>query len=194
MKRRGYMHILPSLILLSLFSLYGCAGSADVSRDDSRTVAAEKQNIQKAEPEPAEPSIQKENGSDTPDTYEMDQVKYDETKKDLAVLVEEINLIIADKNYDRWLTHLTKDYIEYYSDPETLHELSQSPLMIKYNIKLRTLRDYFSYVVVASRKDVRIDNIKPLSENKVKAHMMVNNEPIVVYTLEKVDERWKITK
>lgn len=184
------MLILSSLILL-LFSLYGCAGSVDVSRDDSRTVAAEKQNIQKAEPEAAEPSVQKENGSDT---YEMDQVKYEETKKDLAVLVEEINRIIADKNYDRWLTHLTKDYIEYYSDPETLHELSQSPLMIKYNIKLRTLRDYFSYVVVASRKDVRIDDIKPMSENKVKAHMMVNNEPIVVYTLEKVDERWKITK
>jgi hypothetical protein len=41
---------------------------------------------------------------------------------------------------------------------------------------------------------VHIDDINAISDRKVKVYMIVNDEPIVVYTLEKVGERWKITK
>ena len=142
-----------------------------------------------------EPAVSEDSDPDTTgEEYQMDQEQYEETKRDLSELVSTLNSIIADEDYDEWLTYLTNEYISYYSDPEVLTELSRSPLLVKYNIKLRSLRDYFTYVVVASRRDVHIDDIKALDENKVKVYMIVNNEPIVVYTLEKVDNRWKITK
>jgi hypothetical protein len=124
----------------------------------------------------------------------MGAEEYETTKKDLSELVQELNTIISQQNYERWLNYLTKEYIEYYSDPKILQEYSSSPTLSKYNIKLRSLKDYFNYVVVASRRDVRIDDISAISENKVKAYMIVNEEPIVVYTLEKIDKRWKITR
>jgi len=175
------------LLTLSAILLAGCAGSPETAEEGP----VETPPI--AEPEP-EATEMEETSSDSSDTFQMGKAQYEETKRDLSDLVEELNQIIADQNYTLWQTYLTREYIDYYSSPEVLHELSQSPLMIKYNIKLRSLRDYFKYVVVASRKDVRIDDIKPLSENKVKAHMIINDEPIVVYTLQKVDDVWKITK
>ena len=127
-------------------------------------------------------------------SYVMDEEEYEETKKDLSELVSELNDIIAARNYSRWLKYLTKEYKEYYSDPEVLREFSDAPVLKKYDIKLRTLKDYFNYVVVASRKNVQVDEIQAIGPEKVKAYMYVDGEPVVVYTLEKVGDEWKITK
>ncbi len=126
-------------------------------------------------------------------SYELNAEEKAQTQKDLNQLVDEINKIISSRNYDKWLDFLTEDYIEYYSDLQRLEQLSESPILAKYGIKLRSLRDYFTYVVVASRKDVHIDDIKAIGEHSVKAYMVVEGEPVVVYTLEKVNDQWKIT-
>ncbi|MGC9311663.1 MAG: hypothetical protein ACP5IA_03150 [Sediminispirochaetaceae bacterium] len=152
------------------------------------------ETVLQEEPPPAPPNPSVNTAAAAENGYEMDEQQYEKTKKDLSVLVDELNRIIASQDYEEWLEYLTTDYITYYSDPDVLNELSQSPLMTKYNIKLRSLKDYFDYVVVGSRKDVHIDDINAISDRKVKVYMIVNDEPIVVYTLEKVDGRWKITK
>lgn len=174
----------------------GVAQSSSTAESEQKTVdtepAAESANSNSEEPSSA-PETEPEHTADT-EIYEMGEEEYQETKKDLSKLVEELNQIIASRNYQKWLTYLTGEYKEYYSDPEVLQEYSEAPLLKKYDIKLRSLKDYFNYVVVASRKDVHIDDIKALSENKVRAYMIVNTEPIVVYTLEKVDGQWKITR
>ncbi len=183
-----------------LFTLLflGCTSNADTP-DDTTTVPPttpptteeEPEKTGPSEEEPEEKTLSSESGSED---YTMGEEEYQETKKDLSKLVAELNRIIANRNYKEWLTYLTKEYKEYYSDPEVLKEYSDSPLLKKYDIKLRSLKDYFDYVVVASRKDVHIDDIKALNENKVRAYMIVNDKPIVVYTLEKVGDKWKITK
>ena len=188
-----------------LFTLLflGCTSNADTP-DDTATVPStteeepektgpseEESQEEPAEEMPEEKTVSAESGSED---YTMGEEEYQETKKDLSKLVAELNRIIANRNYKEWLTYLTKEYKEYYSDPEVLKEYSDSPLLKKYDIKLRSLKDYFDYVVVASRKDVHIDDIKALNENKVRAYMIVNEKPIVVYTLERVGDKWKITK
>lgn len=196
----GILRLIALLFLVSILST--CMHQASESQAssapaiDEQPAAAEK--LDQAEPEEREPDPAN-NGEDsvTPDSsnsYEMDKEEYESTKKDLSELVDELNHIIAAQNYEQWLTYLTPEYKEYYSDPNVLAEFSETPLLQKYNIKLRSLKDYFNYVVVASRKDVRIDDISALSESKVKAYMIVKDEPIVVYTLEKVGEEWKITR
>ena len=203
---RNYLCYAAICIVTVLWFVTGCASTPETSNDvaqPSSTAEAERQTVDK---EPAAEETETEAAEDTleaasepvdtagTEAYEMGEEEYQETKKDLSKLVEELNQIIASRNYQEWQRYLTGEYKEYYSNPEVLQEYSDTPLLKKYDIKLRSLKDYFNYVVVASRKDVRIDDIKALSENKVRAYMIVNNEPIVVYTLEKVDGQWKITK
>jgi len=193
--------IFTGICILTLSLLVaGCAStpSAQEETESSHAAAAPKTEPEKKneptvadEQQASEPQSSEDNSIDE---YTMGEEEYQETKKDLANLVQELNQIIASRNYQAWLDYLTKEYKDYYSDPKVLQDYSEAPLLQKYDIKLRSLKDYFNYVVVASRKDVRIDDIKPLSENKVRAYMNVNGEPIVVYTLEKVDNQWKITK
>ncbi|MFO7730817.1 MAG: hypothetical protein R6V86_08635 [Spirochaetia bacterium] len=190
-----------AIFILSVSLLIaGCAGTPPTEEEpeSSHTAAAPETEPEKTD----EPALEDEqqtaetqsSGDKSPEEYTMGEEEYQETKKDLANLVQELNQIIANRNYQEWLDYLTTEYKDYYSDPEVLQKYSEAPLLEKYDIKLRSLKDYFNYVVVASRKDVRIDDIKPLSEDKVRAYMNVNGEPIVVYTLKKVDDQWKITK
>jgi len=177
----------------------GCAGTPPSQEEVESThpaTAPETEPVKTSEPavDEQENSEPQSSGDKSPEEYTMGEEEYQETKKDLANLVQELNQIIANRNYQEWLDYLTKEYKDYYSDPKVLQEYSESPLLQKYDIKLRSLKDYFNYVVVASRKNVQIDDIKPLSVNKARAYMNVNGEPIVVYTLEKVDGQWKITK
>ena len=179
------------LVLITSLLIAGCAGSPPAEEEIKSSHAIAAPEPESEHEQASEPVVEEQQ---TTEEYTMGEEEYQETKKDLANLVQELNQIIANRNYQEWLDYLTKEYKDYYSDPEVLKEYSEAPLLQKYDIKLRSLKDYFTYVVVASRKDVRIDDIKPLSENKVRAYMNINGEAIVVYTLEKVDSQWKITK
>ncbi len=171
--------------------------------DEQSEPAPEKPDIEEPPAQPSEEEREKpEEKSDTEDpqagveggSYVMDEEEYEETKKDLSELVSKLNEIIAARNYSRWLQYLTEDYKEHYSDPEVLREFNDAPVLKKYDIKLRSLKDYFNYVVVASRRNVQVDDIQAIGPNKVKAYMYVDGDPVVVYTLEKVDGEWEITQ
>lgn len=196
---RKYLFYAVVCILTVSWCITGCAGIQDRGSDVDPPSPTAKTEQHTADTEPPAEQAESDPAEEAEDSvadeaYEMGEEEYQETKKDLSELVEELNQIIANRNYQEWLTYLTDEYKDYYSNPEVLQEYSDAPLLRKYDIKLRSLKDYFNYVVVASRRDVHIDDIKALSENKVRAYMIVNNEPIVVYTLEKVDDQWKITK
>jgi len=185
-----------SCLLLLASLLFACAGAAsDVSPKPEQPLPSqeelrdtEKETVQEQETPPTQERTSEE------ESYEMDQEEYENTMTDLRDLVEQLNDIISAQDYDRWLDYLTDTYIEYYSRQEVLQEYSEAPLLRKYNIKLRSLKDYFEYVVVASRRDVRVDDINAIDENTVKVYMVIDDKPIVVYTLEKVEGSWKITK
>ncbi len=124
--------------------------------------------------------------------FKMDSNTYKKTKGDIAQLIHTLNKIIEKRDYTKWLTYLSKNYFDYYSDPKILHKQSESPLMKKFNITLRSLKDYFNYVVVGSRKNVRLDEIKALDTKHIKAYMFINNSPVIIYELVKIDNQWKI--
>jgi len=141
-------------------------------------------------PEKTDSGEQKAEKSD----FILDEVTYKQTKEDLEKLISDLNSIIAAKDYDTWLTYLTRKYFEYYSDPVVLKEQSESPLLKKYNIVLRSLKDYFNYVVVGSRKNVRLDEIKAIDKNHIKAYMYIDDTPVIIYELVKENGDWKITR
>ncbi len=142
---------------------------------EPQAVQAEKQ------PEPAEPA-----------KYTVSDEIYSKTFSDIEALIEKLNQIIKASNFTEWKKYLTKEYIEFYSSQENLKLVSDTPTLKKYKIVLRSLNDYFTYVVVPSRSDVQLDDISFIDDNNVKAYMQIDGEPVVLYTLINIDGNWKI--
>ncbi len=117
---------------------------------------------------------------------------YEETLTDVRKLIATLNTIIADEDYNSWLTYLTPQYVQNFSDPKTLAELSNMPLLQKEGIELHSLRDYFLNVVVPSRSDARVDDVDFLSKNHVRAIAIINGQRYILYDLRYQEGSWKI--
>lgn len=124
--------------------------------------------------------------------FTVTQQVYTETFADIKDVIAELNAVIQSEDYDKWLSFVTPEYIRHFSDPEVLKKASNQPLLRKYNIRLRSLRDYFTYVVVPSRSNARLDEIVFQDETHVKAIMMIDGQRTILYQLEKKGEEWKI--
>jgi hypothetical protein len=126
------------------------------------------------------------------DEFVVSEEVFAQTFSDVEALINELNKTIRNKNYDKWLTFLTEEYKDYYSSPGVLREISKKPTMQKYDIRLTTLKDYFTYVVVPSRSNARLDDLVFEDNNHVKAIMIFDEQRVILYRLVKVDGEWKI--
>ena len=117
---------------------------------------------------------------------------YTETFESIQALIEELNQIIRDEDYDAWLTRLTRNYIDHFGSDEVLKINSDKPLLQKYNVTLRTLRDYFTYVVVPSRSNARLDDLVFIDNDHVKAIMVIKEQRTILYQLERHEGVWKV--
>ena len=115
---------------------------------------------------------------------------YIDTKAEVELIVEELNKITETSDYHGWLKYLSDDYREHYSNKTTLQETSkQLPIQ---GITLNTLQDYFKYVFVPPRKNIRVDEIIFTSATTVDVIMKTSSKRYYVYTLAKEKSAWKI--
>lgn len=133
-----------------------------------------------------------EETEDTEEDFVVTDEVFAQTFSDVEALITELNKTIRNQNYEKWLTFLTEEYKDYYSGPEVLRELSNKPTMQKYDIRLTTLKDYFTYVVVPSRSNARLDDLVFEDNNHVKAIMIIDERRVILYQLVKIDGEWKI--
>jgi hypothetical protein len=120
---------------------------------------------------------------------EMYQLTLDEIK----AFVQGLNEIIKKKDYEAWLANLTEEYIAYLSDSKYLAELSQQPALKLRNITLTSLKDYFLYVVVPSREDYNVSDIKFIDQNHITVFVVdKKGNSLALYYLEKIGDVWKI--
>ena len=182
------IYIYAIFIIVFLFSVFSCTTQATLVEDEiSHEEIVTQPSKEEAEVKPEEVIVE------TPSrTLEGEELKEAET--DIAVLIEKLNKIISSKDFNSWKEYLSTDYIIYYSDPEVLKERSKSPLLLKNKIVLRSIEDYFNYVVVGSRQNVKLDEIKVLDRDRIKAYMFINNTPVIIYELIRIEDIWKIGK
>ena len=194
--RNIYIHLI--IIIAVTVSTVSCATQAPLIEEE----ITKKEDIQEVSPAlPEEKEVQPEEKKVVPDEVvietlpeSLDEEELKEAETDIGELIEELNAIIASKDFISWKEHLSTDYVMYYSDPEVLKERTKSPLLTKYNIVLRTIEDYFNFVVVGSRQNVKLDEIKVLDRDRIKAYMFINNTPVIIYELVRIDGTWKIGK
>jgi hypothetical protein len=127
-----------------------------------------------------------------PVPIQVSQELFNQTFTEVELLIKNLNSLIRDRNYQKWTNYLSQEYIDRMSQPEYLRQLSQSATLQKNNITLKTLQDYFSFVVVPSRANLRLDDLVFLSENIVEAIMKVGNRRVTVYRLIKIGNQWMI--
>jgi hypothetical protein len=127
-------------------------------------------------------------------TFEVTPEKKRATLAEIRVLVDKLNAIIARKSFNDWKPHLDQDYIRTFSDPSRLKEYSDnSPFLKQFNVKLKTLEDFFKFVVVPSRADTVVDDISFVDETRVNVFTVVDNEKVLLYLLKLYDKEWKIS-
>ncbi|MDR2159459.1 MAG: hypothetical protein LBP23_05260 [Treponema sp.] len=93
---------------------------------------------------------------------------YDVTKTEVEQLIGKLNVIIAARDYDAWVSYLEDRYREKISSPAFLKEVSDSEFMKMQKKTIRTPQEYFLNVVVPSRSNNRVDDISFITENKVR--------------------------
>ncbi|MFA6508335.1 MAG: hypothetical protein WCT14_19695 [Treponemataceae bacterium] len=161
--------------------------------------------LPEAKPEPEEEKIEvviEEPKTETPppapdavpfDPSSITKEVFDSTKSDVQALLERLNAIIRDKDYESWVTFLGKDYRAALNDPSFLERISASSVLRKQKVTLRSLRDYFIYVVVPSRAHDRADDIEFIGQNRVKAFTVdAKGRRLRLYDLEKTPTGWEI--
>ena len=117
---------------------------------------------------------------------------YRRTFTEVQVVIAALTRIIADGDYDQWVTYLTVDYVRTTSSPVFLADASNSGVLKKSGIVLRSLRDYFNNVVVRSRLQATLDDITFVDAMHVKAITRIQDSPVILYYLVREDGRWKV--
>jgi hypothetical protein len=136
------------------------------------------------EPPPEEPA--------EPGEVEVSEELYVQTFDEVEATIEELNQIIANRNFVLWQDYLTPGYRQTYSNPEVLERSSESAILQRNNIELTSLQDYFNFVVVPSRANARLDDLVFRDEDTVEAIMEVDGQRYLLYLLKKMNNRWKI--
>ncbi len=124
--------------------------------------------------------------------FAVSEEVYSRTFEEIGELIDQLNGIIRSADYERWLSHLSEEYIRTTSDPAYLREQSEKPLLRQADIRLRDLHDYFVYVVVPSRTQATLDEIEFVDENHVKAIALRRGQRVILYLLERDGGEWKI--
>lgn len=125
------------------------------------------------------------------DDVSITKKAYVNTKSEIELVVDDLNKITLDRDYTRWLAYTSDEYRSVFSGREVLDQVSAS-LPTK-GIRLRSLQDYFNYVFVPSRQNMRVDDIQFVTPTRVYVIMEITpSSPAAIYILEKTVEGWKL--
>jgi len=190
-RRPRFFFIISFSILIAVFFL-GCV-SAEIppgqnTPEDIKPIYTEP--VATVDTIPVEP--------EAPPVFDPEKVSVEvkqATLGDIKIFIDGLNTIIQNRDYERWYANLTDEYRSYYTKAEVLAELSEIFVIKRQGIVLRSLRDYFTYVVYPSRQNDKVDEIEFIDQNLIRAFTYsARGDKLVLYTLEKIDNTWKITR
>ncbi len=114
----------------------------------------------------------------------------EKAKSEIEILVAKLNKITSKRDYYAWLDYLSLPYKRRYSDPKVLKEVSDGLPGIAKGMKLNSLKDYFSYVFVPSRRNDKVYDISYLSPTRVQVIKKYKGDLLIFYNLEKIKNKW----
>jgi len=156
-------------------------------------------------PEPSQPAASEDRQTEIKTSYSIgsfdpnrvSQEIYLTTREEVQQFINQLNAIIRARNFSAWRETLSQEYLEYLSSPDFLRQVSNDPLKRAQNRTIRNLNDYFIHVFVPSRNPDRIQtnniDIVFINQTVVRAYTITTSgDRQTLYTLEKVNNSWKI--
>ena len=179
------------LTLLSLF-LFSCKTTEKPVEPPVDSVEEPIEEVVKVEPEELEVVEVVEPETTVKEGIEVSEDLYNKTFNEIENLIKEVTQLIRKKNFNGWKRFLSEKYIETVGSAEHLREVSESP-SLKDVVELKTLRNYFQWVVVPSRASARLDEIIFKNEQQVTAYMQIEDNRTILFQFELIDDAWAIT-
>ena len=176
------------VLVAALFVIISCQTPPQPEVEEEAIAAVpEAEPVPESEPEPEPEPVEE---STVP--IEVPEDVYNRAFNEVSEVIEELNEIIARGDFEAWQEYLTPAYIEYHGNRDVLADLSTQPMLAQNDVRLRSLRDYFQYVVRPSRAGARLDSLVFYSDNLVEAVTVFRGQGVILYVLRKVGDEWKI--
>ena len=181
--------ILIAISVVFLCAITSCA-TTEKATNKTETTTVSKQTTTKPvaevkteEDKEYERSINQMEGNVTKEVFNED-------KKAILQKIDELDVIMKDYDYAKWITYVDAESLDYWTNRVNLHKASKR-LPVK-GLQLESLQDYFKFVFVQSRVGRKIDEIRYISGTSVKAVQVREEQDIVYYYFHKQDGDWKL--
>lgn len=117
--------------------------------------------------------------------------EFAEDKAEILRIIQELSIIMQEHDVNSWLNYITPESKAFYSNPVNLRK-AQKKLPNKM-LQINTIKDYFNYVFIPSRKISKVDEIRYISKTNVKAVEVREDKSILVYYyFKKIDGKWLV--
>lgn len=116
---------------------------------------------------------------------------FEEDKNQIFMIINELDRIMKKKDFDGWLSHLTPDSAEYWSNRHNLLELSRH-LFSTDDFHINNIREYFEFFFIPARRGRLVDEIRYVTPDLVKVVQYKNKTDVIYYFFEKQDGVWKL--
>ena len=143
------------------------------------------------EPEPVDEALQEEYKRSINENTTIDLNTFNEDKKKILAIIADLDTIMQNMDYEKWLPYIEKASINYWENPTNLKKASNM-LPGKVKIQLKNLNHYFKYIFVPSRKNSHVDEMRYISDTNIKAVQVTEEKDIVYYYFKKIDGQWML--
>jgi hypothetical protein len=142
-------------------------------------------------PQP-EPTVEPAVEPPPAETFVATEELYKKTFDEVQAVIDALTTYIAQADYESWLGYLTEEYVASRSSAEFLGDASKSAVLKKSSIVLKSLKDYFTQVVVQSHLQASLSEIQFMDATHVKAMTRIQDTPVILYYLVRENGGWKV--
>ena len=115
---------------------------------------------------------------------------FKEDKEKILRIIDELSVIMKDKDYKAWLPYIDSESKSYWSKTGNLKK-AQNRMPIK-GIQLKTLQDYFKFIFVPARQQSQITEIRYESDTYIKAVEVQPTQELIYYFFKKTNGNWLV--
>ena len=167
------------------------AKKAEEEQKKAETQPVVQKETPKAEKKP-EPKAEVKNDEYTRSVGNLNISKddFEADKKAIMAIISELDAIMKNKAYNKWLNYIDDESKSHWSKSSTLKK-AQGRMPVK-GLQLKSLEDYFKYVFVPARQKSKISEIRYESSTYVKAVEVQEDQDLVYYYFQKINNKWLV--
>ena len=179
-----------AIIALCIFSAFLISACASARREKDSPAPPEKKM------RPGTPAVSEKTDAENEEYLrsinhiDVTKKTFEDDKAAIMASIDELSSIMTGGRYEAWLKFIDEESIRYWSNPKNLERASKM-LPVK-GLRMNSLRDYFTYIFVPSRKGRKVDEIRYDSKTSVKAVQVREDTDIIYYYFNKINGKWLV--